>query len=133
MMVQVEGFQAERNRLKRRPTLCSRSCARPDKRAVQSLISPIELALRRAACSTDRISVEACVIPSAALRMLSAIDCVVSACSLTAAATEVDTSVISRILPEIEAISLTASLVIPWIAAICFAMSSCQSAPKFDP
>ncbi len=63
----MAGIQAARTRLKNSATLNSRSLAREAKRAVKSAISVKAVALRRAACSTDTISVDALAVYPAAV------------------------------------------------------------------
>jgi hypothetical protein len=70
--------------LKNAVTFDSRSFARAETRAVRSAISLNAVALRPAACSTDRISADALAVWPAAVWMLPAMLSVVALCCSTA-------------------------------------------------
>src|SRR5712692_4674447 len=103
--------QAARTRAKKVLTLVSRSWARADKRAVHPVMWPSAAAPWFAACSTERISTEACAVLPDAVCTRAALSRVVAPCSVMAVAMLVETSVSLLMMDAIEAISLTAPLV----------------------
>src|SRR5262245_49078791 len=108
---ETRAGQAARTRAKKVLTRVSRSWARADRRAVQPVISPTASAPWFAACSTERISAEACAVLPEAVCTRAAISRVVAPCSVMAVAMLVETSVSLLMMDAIEAISFTAPLV----------------------